>query len=242
MTLSGHLRELRNRLVICIICLFVSFFVGLHFAPNIVEILTDIGEAYGYSYVFLAPQELLMQYFSVALIAAVCIMFPVVAYHIWAFIRPGLKKNENVLFLAALFFGLICFVIGVFFAYKIMMPFMLYFLINLSEGSEIAASISVQSYLNFVFSIFIIFGLIFELPILSVLLTQLGLLKVEWMKKSRKVIIIVIFFVAAVVTPPDVVSQIMVAIPILVLYELSILICTGLDKLRRRRKKAEEEE
>lgn len=183
-----------------------------------------------------------MQYFSVALIAAVCIMFPVVAYHIWAFIRPGLKKNENVLFLAALFFGLICFVIGVFFAYKIMMPFMLYFLINLSEGSEIAASISVQSYLNFVFSIFIIFGLIFELPILSVLLTQLGLLKVEWMKKSRKVIIIVIFFVAAVVTPPDVVSQIMVAIPILVLYELSILICTGLDKLRRRRKKAEEEE
>lgn len=242
MTLSGHLRELRNRIVICLICFIVSFLVGLHFAPNIVEMLTAMGEVYGYVYVFIAPQELLMQYFSVALLAALCIMFPLIAYHIWAFVRPGLRKNENILFLSALFCGLICFIIGIFFAYKIMMPFMLYFLIHLSEGSEITASISVQSYLTFVFSIFIIFGLIFELPVLSAILTQLGFLKTKWMKKGRKLIIVLIFLIAAIVTPPDVVSQIMVAIPMIGLYELSIILCTFLEKIKKKHREEEDQE
>ncbi|MCI7812972.1 MAG: twin-arginine translocase subunit TatC [Lachnospiraceae bacterium] len=236
MTLSGHLRELRNRIVICLICFVVAFLVGLNFAPQIVEMMTAMGEEYGYVYVFIAPQELLMQYFSVALLAALCIALPVIVYNVWAFIRPGLRKNENLLFLSALFCGLICFIIGILFAYKIMMPFMLYFLIHLSEGSEISASISVQSYLTFVFSIFIIFGFIFELPVLSCILTQLGFLKTSWMKKGRKLIIVCIFLVAAVVTPPDIVSQVMVAIPMIGLYELSILLCTFLENLKKKRR------
>ena len=143
MTLSGHLRELRRRVIICVICLVVSFFIGLNFAPELVAILTGIGEQYGYTYIFIAPQELLMQYFSVAMLASVCITLPILVYQIWAFVRPGLRRNENILLIAALIFGLICFVLGVLFAYKIMMPFMLYFLMDLSAGSEIAASISV---------------------------------------------------------------------------------------------------
>ena len=178
MTLSGHLRELRRRVIICVICLVVSFFIGLNFAPELVAILTGIGEQYGYTYIFIAPQELLMQYFSVAMLASVCITLPILVYQIWAFVRPGLRRNENILLIAALIFGLICFVLGVLFAYKIMMPFMLYFLMDLSAGSEIAASISVQSYMSFVLSTFMIFGIIFELPVMSVLLTQLGFLKV----------------------------------------------------------------
>lgn len=242
LTLSGHLRELRKRVIICVICLFVSFFVGLNFAPELVSILTGIGEAYGYTYIFIAPQELLMQYFAVAMLASVCITLPVLIYQIWAFVRPGLRKNENILLVAALIFGLICFVLGVVFAYKVMMPFMLYFLMDLSAGSEITASISVQSYMSFVLSTFMIFGIIFELPVMSVLLTQLGFLKVEWMKKGRKIVIIAIFLIAAVITPPDIVSQIMVAIPVLGLYELSIIICTVLMKLKKRRHKEEDEE
>lgn len=242
MPLSGHLRELRNRLVICIICLIVFFLVGLHFAPDLVKILTDIGEIYGYTYVYIAPQELLMQYFSIALLAGVCISFPVILYHIWAFVRPGLRKNENFLFLSAMLFGLVCFVVGVLFAYKIMLPFMLRFLIDISKGSDITASISVQNYITFLLTIFMIFGIVFELPVVSVLLTQMGLLKVEWMKKGRRVIIVVIFFVAAVITPPDIVSQIMVAIPMIGLYELSIIICSLLLKVKRLRKEDGAEE
>ncbi len=234
MTLTGHLRELRNRLVVCIVCLVVSSLAGLNFAPQLVEALTDIGKAYGYSYVFIAPQELLMQYFSIALLAGVCITFPVILYHVWAFVQPGLQKNENALFLSAIFFGLLCFAAGIIFAYKIMLPFMLHFLIGVSAGSEITAAISVQNYITFILTIFMIFGIVFELPVISVLLTQMGLLKVEWMKKGRKVIIIVIFLVAALITPPDIVSQIMVAIPMVGLYELSIIICGILMKFRKK--------
>lgn len=240
MTISEHLRELRNRLIVCLVCLVVSFLAGLHFAPAIIDGLTSIGEAYGYIYVYIAPQELLMQYFSVALLAGLCITLPVIAYQLWAFIQPGLRRNENTLFSAALISGLICFIIGVMFAYKIMLPFMLHFLIDIGKGSTITASISVQNYLNFLFTIFIIFGMVFELPVVSVLLTQMGLLKITWMKKARRVIIVLIFFIAAVITPPDIVSQIMVAIPMIGLYELSIILCSILLKLKRRRKQENE--
>lgn len=241
MTLTGHLRELRNRLVVCIVCLLVSSLAGLHFAPELVEALTDIGKSYGYTYVFIAPQELLMQYFSIALLAGVCITFPMILYQIWAFVQPGLQKNENVLFLCAIFFGLLCFGAGIIFAYKIMLPFMLHFLIGISAGSEIVATISVQNYITFLLTIFMIFGIVFELPVISVLLTQMRLLKVEWMKKGRRVIIIVIFVVAALITPPDIISQVMVAIPMIGLYEISIVICSILMKFRKK-KEADSEE
>ena len=241
MSLSGHLRELRNRVVICVVCLVLTFLVGLHFAPDLVGLLTGMGEQYGYQYVYIAPQELLMQYFSVALIAALCIAFPVIAYNIWAFMKPGLRKNENFLIRAALVCGLGCFVIGVLFAYYIMIPFMLHFLIDLSRGSDITASISVQSYLTFLFSIFLIFGIIFELPVMSVVLTQVGILKTKWMRKGRKLIVICIFVISALVTPPDIVSQIMVAIPMIALYEVSILISSALLKLRKKKQQDEED-
>lgn len=234
MTLTGHLKELRNRIVICVVFLIVSFLVGLHFAPDIVSVLTDIGKQYGYSYIYISPQELLLQYFSVALLAGVIITMPLILYQIWAFVQPGLKKNENGLFLTALISGLICFVLGVLFAYKLMLPFMLRFLIEISAGSEIHASVTVGNYMTFLLTIFMIFGIIFELPVVTVLLTQMGLLRVEWMRKARKFIIVLVFFVAAVITPPDIVSQIMVAIPMLGLYELSIVICTILLKLRKK--------
>lgn len=232
MTVAGHLKELRRRLILCMFCLLAAFFAGLSFAPYIIEHLTDLGKDYGYTYIFIAPQELLMQHFSVAFLAALCVMFPLILYQLWAFLRPGLKKNENLLFVVSLIFGLLCFIAGILFAYEIMVPFILYFLIHLSEGSEIAAAISVQSYLTFLFTLFLLFGLIFELPVLSVILTQLGLLKISWMQKGRRVVVVIIFFLAALITPPDVVSQIMVAVPVLCLYEISILLCLGLLKLR----------
>lgn len=240
MPLSGHLRELRNRLFVCIVCLAVCALAGLHFAPRLVTLLTDIGRTYGYRYVYIAPQELLLQYFSVALLAAVCVTFPVILYEVWAFVQPGLKKNENLLFLLAMVFGLIFFILGVCFAYKVMLPFMLYFLIHLGKGSGIAANISVQNYISFLLTVFMIFGIVFELPVVSVLLTQMGLLKISWMKKGRRVVIVAIFLIAAVITPPDIVSQIMVAVPMTGLYELSILVCSLLLRLRKPRKRNDE--
>ncbi|MCD8012621.1 MAG: twin-arginine translocase subunit TatC [Lachnospiraceae bacterium] len=242
MPLSGHLRELRNRLAICIVSLVVAFLAALYFSQDIITFLTGMGDVYGYEFVYISPQELLLEQFSVSLVAAICIVSPILVYHIWAFIQPGLKKNENSLFAAVLISGLICFVIGILFAYKVMLPFMLRFLIGISAGSGITATISVEKYVSFLLTIFLIFGVIFELPVVSVLLTQIGLLKVEWMKKAFKGAIIVIFLIAAVVTPPDIVSQTMVALPMIGLYELSILLSSFLLRFRRKKKAEQSEE
>ncbi len=234
MPLSEHLRELRNRLFVCLAVLLAATLAGLRFAPRIVELLLDIGRNYRYRFVYIAPQELLLQYVSTALICGLCAALPVLFYETWAFVQPGLRRQEKALFLFAMVFGVLCFGGGVYFAFKIMLPFMLYFLISLSGGSSASASISVQSYISFLTTVFLIFGVVFELPVVSVLLSRLGILKVRWMRKGRRVMIVAIFFVAALITPPDVVSQIMVAVPMLALYELSILLCTLSQKLQDR--------
>ncbi len=241
MPLSGHLRELRNRIAVCVICLVVVFLGALYLAPGIINFLTDMGNQYNYVFVYLSPQELLMQHFSVALTASICVTLPMTIYQIWAFVGPGLRKNENLLFRLALIFGLLCFVLGVFFAYKIMIPFTLRFLIQISNGSDIAPSISVQNYISFLMTLFLVFGMVFELPVLSVILTQMGLLKISWMKKGRKIMIVLIFVIAAVVTPPDIVSQVLVAVPMLVLYEISIHLSAFLLLRKKKNKESEEE-
>lgn len=230
MPLSDHLKEMRNRSIICVAVLLVTFFVGLYFAHDIVDLLLAIGTQYNYVFVYISPQELLLEYFSVSLIIALCVAIPLILYEIYAFISPGLRRREKNFLRLAMLFGLICFVAGVYFAYRIMLPFMLYFLIHVGEGSAVTASISVQNYITFLMTVFICFGMIFELPVVTVLLTRMGMMHASWMKKGRRAMIVVIFVIAAFITPPDVVSQIMVAIPIMGLYEISILLSRLTEK------------
>ena len=233
MALSGHLRELRNRLLICVGALAACMVGGLCVADRLVSALLDVGRAYGYVFVYLSPQELLLQYVSVSFVCAVCVTLPLTLYELWAFLRPGLKKKERLFYALSMLSGLLCAALGILFAAKALVPFMLRFLMSLNAGSGAQSSVSVQNYVSFLLTIFVIFAVIFELPVATVLLTQLGLLKVEWLKRARKVMIVVIFFVAAVITPPDVVSQIMVAVPLLGLYELSIFVCVVAARLRK---------
>lgn len=242
MSLTGHLKELRNRIVVSLVVLIVGVIVCFSYSERVVTLLTDIGVQYGYEFVYIRPQELLLVYFSISLIGALVIALPVIAYEIFAFCGPGLKKREKAFLLLAMIFGTIFFGLGVLFVYKIMMPFMLRFLISFSHQVIVSASISIQEYMTFMMSVFLIFGVIFELPVLSVILTGLGLIKPVWLIKARKVMIVVIFFMAAVFTPPDIVSQIMVAIPIILLYELSIILSRICYRFRRKEKEKAEAE
>ena len=235
MSLSGHLKEMRNRIAVCLLVLVAAMLAALSKSSDIVEILLEMGRENGYEFIYISPQELLMEYVSVSLIVGICVTLPVLFYQIWAFVRPGLKKRENFFFVFAMVFGFICFCIGLVFAWKIMLPFMLNFLSSLSGGSDVEAAISVQKYVSFLMTIFIVFGVLFELPMVSSLLSQLGLMKKEWMRKARKPAIVVIFFVAALVTPPDIVSQAMVAVPVIGLYELSIVLCGFFEKFRKKK-------
>ena len=242
MSLSGHLRELRNRILVCIVILVVAILIGLHYAPDIVQIFLQMGKDLDYEFVYIAPQELMLQYFYVSFLFGICVTIPVLLYQAWAFIRPGLKKSENFLFLIAMVFGLLCFGAGAYFAYRIMLPFMLYFFNTLSIGSGVSAYISIQNYLSFLLMVLIIFGIVFELPMVSIVLNRLGLLKVSWMKAGRRVVIVVIFIVAALITPPDIVSQITVALPVILLYELSIFLCSICEKMGWKKENIKEEE
>ena len=224
MSLSGHLKELRNRVFICLLALLAGFGGCLALAPRLVTMLTDMGTAYSYVYVYIAPQELLMVYISLALTGGLVLAFPFIGYHIYAFCGPGLRRREKLFTLGTLFFGTVCFCAGVLFAYFLSVPFMLRFLIQFSADVSVSASISIQQYVTFLLTVFVIFGVVFELPVISVLLTILGIIRWEWMAKGRRVMLVLIFIMAAIITPPDVVSQIMVAVPMIGLYELSILL------------------
>ena len=222
MPLTGHLKELRNRIVVCIVVLIAGFGLCLSFASHIVTLLTALGTPYGYHFIYIKPQELLLVFFSIALIGAVILSIPVIAYEVYAFCSPAMNRKHRRTFILSLLFGGCCFCIGVFFAYRIVMPFMLHFLAQFSIGVEVVNNISIGEYVDFILTVFIIFGIIFEMPVISVTLTRFGILRPEWMIRSRKYMIVIIFVVAAIITPPDIVSQIMVAIPMILLFELSI--------------------
>ncbi len=246
MPLTGHLKELRNRLVLVGIVFFVAACLTLTKADAFVEALMSMAKATDagnlYSFVALAPQEKLIQYFRVSVVAAVIITIPLALYEIWAFAKPGLKKNERRFFGFALLFGLGMFCVGVAFAYKVTLPFMLNFLATVGDSENaaipITSSISVESYITFVLTIFIIFGCVFEMPLLSVILSKMGLMGPDLMRKGRGIAIVIIFIIAAIITPPDIVSQILVAIPMVLLYELSI----GLAMIFYKPHKADEDE
>lgn len=233
MSLSGHLKELRNRILVCVVLLVIVFALVLSVAPQIVTVLENMGRKYQYEFVQIAPQETFLVFMNVALIGAVVVSFPVFGYQIYAFCSPGLSRKERTYIAGSLVAGGLCFLLGVAFAYFISLPFMLRFLIQFNGIVDIAANISIQQYVSFLMTVFVIFGLVFELPVVSVLLTGLGIVRAEWLMKGRKVMIVVIFVLAAIITPPDIVSQVMVAIPMIALYEISIALSKLVGKARR---------
>ena len=221
MTLTGHLKELRNRLIVCAVVFVVAVVVTLSYADRLIDLLTAMGQGF-YTFVSIAPQEKLMQYFRVSLLAAVVVTVPVALYQVYAFAKPGLKKSETFFLKLVILLGLALFVVGVMFAYKLMMPFMLQFLSTGIEGADyIQTTTSIESYVSLCLTMFIIFGCVFEMPLVTIILAKMGIANPQLMKKGRGIAIVLIFFVAAVVTPPDIVSQCMVAIPMVLLYFVS---------------------
>lgn len=232
MSLTGHLKELRNRLLICVVPFVVLTAVFIPLADKLMPILTNLGAERGYHYIYLSPQELLIEYLRIAVLGAVLCCVPLILFQAWCFARTGLTAKEKGIFAFSMVFGLICFCIGILFAYKITVPFMLSFLIGMSNKA-ITATISIEKYTSFLLTVFMIFGIIFEMPLLSIVLTNLGLVQPDTLKKVRKPAIVISFVLAAIITPPDIFSQIMVAVPIILLYQVSIWLsslCVYLNK------------
>ena len=236
MSLLAHLNELRRRLTICAVGFLVGVALCLSQAEWFTNLLLSRGE--NFSFVYIAPAELMMTYVRISLVGGVVIIIPVIIYHIWRFLQPGLKRAEQMGFNLIITVGLLLFCLGALFAFTIVLPILLGFFARLNTSGTVTAMVSVQEYVSYVISTMLIFGVIFETPIVLVALTGVGLVKPKTLQKNFKYVVLIILIVAAVITPPDVTSQVLVAIPLMILFYASIILC----KILFRRKLAEQEE
>lgn len=227
LTLVGHLAELRKRLIYSAIVLIAAVLIFYNYAEIVVKDIVKISP--DTEFVFIAPAELLMSYIKIAVVGGLVVAAPFLLIQIWLFISPGLKLEEKKYVIISLVTGSLFFIIGIIFSYIVVLPTMIKFFIGF-QIEEVQAMLSFRTYLDFVINTLLAFGLIFELPILMVLVTRLGLVKIEFLKKNRKMFILVIFIIAAILTPPDVISQILIGLPMLALFEIGILLSSMAQK------------
>ncbi|MBQ5357752.1 MAG: twin-arginine translocase subunit TatC [Oscillospiraceae bacterium] len=231
MSLFDHLDELRKRLIIIVIVNFVAAILLFSQTEIIMSYLLEVNP--GMELVYTTPSELLTVYIQLSLILAVTICSPITVYQVWAFIEKGLYEKEKKAILFTLIFGVVFFIIGVAFCYFMVLPTTLEFFVRIAI-EEVSSMLSIQSYVSFVNMMLLAFGLVFEMPVIIFLLSKLGIIKPAFLKKNRGIIIVAIFIFAAIITPPDIISQLMLGIPMVILLEFSILICTLVYKGKKK--------
>lgn len=180
-----------------------------------------------------------MMHITASLVMGLVIAFPYVAWEIWRFVKPGLLKNERRYARGAVFYISLLFFTGVTFGYFIMSPVAVYFLSTYSISDLIVNEFDITSYVSTIVTLVLGSGLLFQLPVVVYFLTRVGLLTPEFMRSNRKFAIIIILVIAAIVTPPDPFSQTLIAIPLFLLYEISILISAYVVRQNRKREAAE---
>lgn len=223
MPFLDHLEELRWRLLKSVISVLVLMLICWGFSDYLLEVLRYPGRQINppLKMQVLKVQTVFMTKLEIALIGGVILALPVLIYQVWQFIAPGLVKNEKKFLPIVIISTIGCFLAGGLFAYFIIIPFALQFFIDLAPV-DIENNIALDFYIGFLLRIIIVFGVVFELPIISIILTKIGLLTPQFMRKHRRYAIVIAFILGAILTPPDPSTQIMLAIPIILLYEISI--------------------
>lgn len=236
--LLDHLIELRKRLIWSALALVVSFGVSFAFVDQIFTVLVQpLLEAGHDRMIFTGVMEAFFTRVKLAFFAALMISFPILATQLWLFIAPGLYKQERRAFLPFLLATPLLFTLGACMAYFFAIPVALHFLLGFEGdlgGVTQEALPAVGLYLDFIMRFLFGFGVSFLLPVLLMLVERAGLVKLEQLQKGRRYAIVAAFIVAAVLTPPDVISQLLLAIPLIMLYEIALI---GIRITRRRRAK-----
>jgi len=242
MPLMDHLVELRRRLVISAAAFIACFFVGYAVAEPIYQFLVaplaDIVDGQeGRRMIYTALHEAFFTYVKVGFFFAACISFPIVSMQFWLFIAPGLYKHEKQALMPFMAATPFLFILGASMVYYIVIPLAWRFFLGFeSPGGEHSLAIvlepKVGEYLSLVMRLIFAFGVAFELPVLLVLLVRVGIATADGLAKKRRYAIVIAFVAAAILTPPDVISQILLAVPIIVLYEISIICARFIEKKR----------
>jgi sec-independent protein translocase protein TatC len=239
--LMEHLVELRRRLMWALAAIFVAFLVCFWFANPIYNLLlwpyrVAAGVDVPIELIYTAPQEFFFTQVKLALFGAIFIAFPVIATQLYMFVAPGLYRAERKAFLPFLVATPILFLLGAALVYFVAMPLAMKFFLSMQEtgdsGVQILLTARVSEYLSLIMTLMLGFGICFQLPVLLTLLARAGLVTADGLKRYRKHAIIAVFLAAAILTPPDPVSQLALALPTLLLYELSIFAVKMAEKKR----------
>lgn len=237
MNLLDHLDELRKRLIITAVAFLIFLCVSFYFVKDIYLYFTKNLDV---KLLALGPSDIIWIYFIIACIVAIACTIPVLALEIWLFVKPALKKQEQKIALSYIPALFILFIGGLAFGYYVIFPLVMKFLVNLGEG-VMDISFTADRYFKFIFNICLPFGVLFELPIVMMFLTSLGIINPFVMAKFRKYAYFVLIFIAIVITPPEFMSDFVVSVPLLLLYEISISISKFVYKRKEKKLKVTEE-
>ncbi len=235
MTFTGHLDELRKRLIRCVIASVIGFLGCYAFAERLFNLLMDPlvrvlpPES---TLIFTSLPEAFFTYLKVAFVAGLFAVSPYLFYQIWKFIAPGLYESEQRYFVPIAFFSALFFVCGALFGYYVVFPFGFKFFMGFSTDF-IRPMPTIKEYFGFSLKLLIAFGVIFELPLFIFFLARLGMVTSAGLRKKRKYAALGAFVVSAVLTPPDVVSQVLMAAPLLILYEVGIWVAHFFGKKKK---------
>jgi sec-independent protein translocase protein TatC len=225
MTFLEHLEELRWRIIYSLIGILVGTIIAWIFIDFLVEnILLKPAIDNKIALQNLKPFGQIFLYFQIAIIAGIILSLPNIFFQLWKFIAPALRKNERKYILAIVIFSSLCFLAGIFFAYFVMLPLTLSFASQFGT-TAIKNEFAIDEYMSIIISVMLAAGLVFELPMLSFFLSRLGILTPQFMKKYRRHSLVLILIAAAILTPgTDPISQLILAVPLFLLYEISILV------------------
>ena len=237
MPLLDHLIELRKRLIYALLGFMAVFVVCFYFAKPIFSFLIEPARAYG-EVVVLDIFEFFFVTVKLSAFLSLIVGFPLIATQIWAFVAPGLYRHEKRAFRPFLIATPFMFYLGCVVMYYVVMPYVINFMLALYTPEDIKASLRASDYLERVLQLVFAFGFTFEVPVLLTLLVRVGIVSVDGLKSKRRYAIVVAFIIAAVLTPPDIVSQLALAIPLIIFYEASIIIGRMIEKKREDEDKA----
>lgn len=220
MTIVEHLEELRLRIIYSISAWAIASSGSYFLAPGIISLFTRMINT---KLVFINPSEAFFAYFKIAMLLGLFISLPVILYNILVFIIPGLERNEKKWVLRLVPFSIILFACGMLFAYFTVIPVTLKFFLSF-KTENLEPMITIGSFISFVLTLLIICGLMFQTPLVILFLSLIGIVNSKTLRESRKYVILAFIIIAAIATPtPDAFTQIVVTIPMVILYELSIL-------------------
>ena len=225
--LRDHLQEFRKRLIICLVVVAIAALACYNYVDDIIALLSGpAGKLY-----FMNPSEVFFTYMEIALYAGILFTLPVLLYEVWAFVAPALWPEERRAVLVILPTAVILFYVGLVFAYYLVIPAAVTFFMGFATQT-LQPMFSLESYLSFILALTLPFGFIFELPLIVVFLAKIGLVTGDFLKGKRKILIVIAFIFAAVVSPTTgIFTQTMIAVPLIVLYEISLfIVCKVMHK------------